>query len=188
MLSKTQKRLSNEIDDIIALIGLNHKEIENFENDARIPVLKSIKDHYIRGEIIMTYTLIDEMLNCIIANYYFDNKKSFIKHWRTKRFQNFNYFILEKIYLLNKLDLVKNIIKLPKGIETRIRAVNDLRNGLAHAFFPENLRRNKPVYFGKSVYTPDGIKTFVEDAQNITDFLFKKAYKFDISKYDFRVN
>ncbi len=93
MLSKTQKRLSDEIDDIIALIGLNHKEIENFENDARLAVLKSIKDHYIRsGEIIMTYTLIDEMLNCIIANYYFDNKKSFIKHWRTKCFQNFNYY------------------------------------------------------------------------------------------------
>ncbi|MFI5153957.1 MAG: hypothetical protein ACHQET_11525, partial [Chitinophagales bacterium] len=113
----------------------------------------------------------------------FGKKKSYIKLWKTKRFKNFNYYILERIYLLNKLDLVKEIVKVPRNIENSIRAINDLRNGLAHSFFPENLRRNKPLYKGKSIYTTEGIQKLQEDNLEISNFLFKKAHKIDISGF-----
>jgi hypothetical protein len=96
--------------------------------------------------------------------------------WHTKKFKYFNYYIIEKLYLLNKLDLVKNILKIPREIESAIKRINDLRNGLAHSFFPENLRRNKPTYKDKSIYSIEGLKLFEEDRGKINDFFFKKLY------------
>ena len=187
MLINTQKRQIKEIEDIIELFGLNYQRVDSLEQEAILPVLRSIKDHYIRGQIVLDYTFIDELLSCIICKYFCDPKKSFIKSWKTKKFKNFNYFI-EKLYLLNKLDLVDIIIKVPKLIDRSIRGINDLRNGLAHSFFPENLRRNKPIYKKQSIYTLNGLKKYLEDRELITNFLFKKAYQIDISGIDFNVH
>ena len=77
---------------------------------------------------------------------------------------------LAKLYLLNKLDLAKAIFQIPKEIENAVRRINDLRNGLAHSFFPENLRRNKPTYRNKSIYCLEGLRLFEEDRGKINKF------------------
>lgn len=186
MLTRTQKNKVKEIDHILDILGLNHRDVESFEDDAILLVLKSMKDHHIRGEIVMDYALIDELLGSIISHYFFDKKKSFVRLWRTKKFKNFNYYILERIYLGQKLDLVENIIKIPDKIKSTIRKINDLRNALAHTFFPENLRVKRLMYDGKNIYTLEGLKKYIDDRNRVTDFLIKKAYGVDVEGYDFR--
>jgi hypothetical protein len=176
----TQRKILRELDEIADLLGMNFREIEEVEKEARIPVLKNIKDQYVRGEVIIAYALIDEFLSSAICQYFFGRKKGFIKLWRTKKFKNFNYYVLEKLYLLNKLDLVKTFFKIPREIENAIKRINDLRNGLAHSFFPENLRRNKPIYKDKSIYSMEGLKLFIEDKEKINDFFFKKLYNIEL--------
>jgi hypothetical protein len=51
----------------------------------------------------------DEFLNMRICHYFFGKKRNFPQLWRTKRFRLFNHFLLDKIYLLQKLELVGSI-------------------------------------------------------------------------------
>jgi len=185
MVTKGEKKSISEIEKVINLLGLNYKDIESYEKRARLPVLQSIIDHYARGEVISNYTFIDEMLNVLICHNFFDRERSFIKYWKTKKFQAFNYFILEKLSLLNKLDLVKFLIKIPDDIESDIKSINSLRNGLAHSFFPQNLKRNRSIYKGKKIFTLEGLKQFTNDSRKINRFLTKKAFK--LNEADFYI-
>ena len=175
-LTTTQRNLIKELDEIVELFGLNYGKISEIEKEARIPYIRLAKDQYIRSQVVMTYVVIDEFLGSAICRYFFGKKKNFFQVWRTKKFKNFNYYILEKLTLLNKLDLVKVILKLPKEIENAVRKINDLRNGLAHSFFPENLKRNKPVYRNESIYSIKGLKLFEEERDKINSFFAKKLF------------
>ena len=77
----------------------------------------------------------DEFLSAVICWHYFGKKRGFPELWKTKRFKSFNYFILEKLYLLQKLDLVRSIHDTPKWVSSDLAALNELRNGIAHSFF-----------------------------------------------------
>ncbi len=57
----------------------------------------------------MKYVFIDEILSDIVCWYFFGKNRTFQQLWKTKHFQNFNYFIVEKLFLQQKVDLVKNI-------------------------------------------------------------------------------
>ena len=116
----------------------------------------------------------------LICDYFFEKNKSYIKLWKTKKFRNFNYFILEKLYLLNKLELVKEITNIPKNIISDLFKINDLRNGLVHSFFPQNLRRNKPFYKGKNIFSIEGITLFVNDTKKIKQFFTQVIFKINI--------
>ncbi len=180
MLTQAQKEWKKKLDEIIELFGLDYGKIEEVENEARIPYLKLAKDQYIRSQVVMAYVLIDEFLSSAICQYYFGKKKGFKELWRTKRFQNFNFYILEKLYILNKLELAKEVITIPTEIVSAIKRINDLRNGLAHSFFPENLRRNKPIYRDQSIYEIPGLKLFEEDREKINTFFMKKLFRINL--------
>jgi hypothetical protein len=51
-----------------------------------------------------------------------------------------------------------------------------LRDDIAHAFFPENLRSSKPTWKGKNIFSLDGITAFVEDIAEMTDFFIGKLF------------
>lgn len=178
-LTRAQKNNISEIDQIVELAGLDYKNIEEFEQDARISVLRNIKDQLVRSVIIMDYVLIDEHLCQILVNYYFGNNASPIKLWKTKKFKLFNYFVLEKLYLVNKLDHAKEIINIPANIMAKIKKINDLRNSIAHSFFPDN-RRVKIQYDNKSVYDLVGFKKYQEDVDDVMKYLAKKVWKVTI--------
>jgi hypothetical protein len=93
--------------------------------------------------VVVKYTLIDEYLSVIIVNYYFPKLTigHYGKLWRTKKFRLFNYYVLDELYLPKKKDLVNAIRPLPAGIGGRIMKINDVRNAVAHSFFPQNRRR-----------------------------------------------
>jgi hypothetical protein len=69
-----------------------------------------------------------------------------------------------------KLPFVKSISKVPKGVAADIERLNALRNGLAHAFFPENLKKSKPQWKGKKIFTVEGLHAFMDDMTKITEY------------------
>lgn len=152
------------------LLRLDWRNIKAYEREARTPHLKRMKEHLIIGEVVTQYTLIDEYLNMRLRLYFFGRGKSVARLWKTKKFQNFNQHVLEGLSLLEKLRFVKSVTRIPKAIASDIEQINALRNGLAHSFFPENLKRSKPVYKGKNIFTYEGIRRFVDDMSEIDDF------------------
>ena len=149
-LTPKQVSLQNEIGEIIALLQLDYQNIQKRNPSTRTVHLQIIKDHLIRGQIIMYYTLVDELLNERICRYYFGGKSDFIRLWKTKRFQLFNYHVLEELSLMQKLRFVRSIKPVPRRIVGEIERLNALRNGIAHALFPENRERKealKTIFF-----------------------------------------
>ncbi len=171
---------------IFARIGLDYWDLDEMEPAMRIHALRGVRREVIRGEVISQYTLIDEHLGSKIVQYLYPKKK-FIKLWKTRNFQRFNFFILERMPLMQKFAMVKDIYRIPKSISEKIEAVNALRNALAHAFFPENLkaymskgrpqpRKSVPVtYKGVDIFTIDGIGRFLDDMGEISDFFIWKT-------------
>src|SRR6266704_1035796 len=115
-LTKKQKDLVAELEKVSELLSLDWRRIKDYDRDSRTPHLERMKRHLIIGEVVMQYTLIDEYLNVQLCHHFFGRKKSFIKLWKTKKFQNFNYNILEGLFLLEKLRYVKSFMKIPKKI------------------------------------------------------------------------
>lgn len=172
-LTKRQRKLITELEDLSSLLRLDYQNIEDYEPESRTPRLERMKRHFVVGEVVAQYTLIDEYLNMKLCHYFFGRGKSFIRLWKTKRFQRFNYHILEELSLLAKLRFVRSFSNVPRSIVSDIERINNLRNGLAHAFFPENLKRSKPVYKGKGIFSKEGIETFMEDTGRISDFFLQ---------------
>lgn len=128
------------------------------------------QNQLIRSEVVMDYTLIDEFLGTIICQYFFGKKRSLWQHWRTKKFKIFNYHVVEELSLLKKLNLVREIRAVPNKVRRDIERLNALRNGLAHAFFPENLKREKPVWKGQNIFTYTGLEAYKADVREIINF------------------
>jgi len=97
--------------------------------------------------------------------------------WKTKKFSTFNHYILEVLSVPEKLRLVKAVTKVPKRVAADIEALNALRNGLAHAFFPENLRSSKPIWKGKDIFSAEGLTLFIEDMSKISGFFLHHNFR-----------
>lgn len=94
--------------------------------------------------------------------------------------------MVERLYLAQKLAFLKDVHDIPKQIARTIEEINALRNAMAHAFFPENLRAyhmkgppapGKPIpvlYRGDDIFSAAGARKFVEDCAQVTQFLRKK--------------
>jgi hypothetical protein len=175
-ISRTQRRLLRELDQIAALLRVNYREIGEYEPGDRLTRLKLVRDHLIRGEIVMGYTLVDEFLNAILCGHFFGQKSSHIRLWKTKRFKNFNYFFLEKLSLMEKLAYVRAIREVPKSVRRNVEQLNTLRNGVAHAFFPENLRSARPTWKGLDVFSLNGARRLVDDLAEIENYLTRRAF------------
>ncbi len=173
-LTKKQRELIAELDELSEWCGLDYHDAEEYEPEHRTNHLKLAKDQMIRSRVIMDYTLVDELFNCEICGYQFGKKRTFIQQWRTKKFQRFNYYVIEGLSLLQKLRYVKSFVNIPRRIVADIERLNSLRNGLAHAFFPENLRVSKPQWKGKNIFSLDGVKAFDSDMQRIKDFFIPR--------------
>jgi hypothetical protein len=175
-LTKKQRQLVTEVDHLTSTLGLDCDEIvADADPEARTPLLELAKDQLTRSAVILKYVLMDELLSAVVCWHYFGKKRDFPELWKTKRFKSFNYFILEKLYLLQKLDLVRSIHDIPKWVSSDLAALNELRNGIAHSFFPQN-RRRKPEWKGQSVFTPEGVDRFLEDMQKLSDFFLQQFW------------
>jgi|SRR5579871_648115 len=166
-LTRGQLRLIDELQEIASLVKVDFRDVHSYEKASRTPLLEMMQRRLIISEVIVSYTLTDEHLNVRIARFFFGKNKSFIRLWKTKPFRLFNNHVLEELPLMAKLRFAKSISKVPKGVAADIERLNALRNGLAHAFFPENLRKSKPEWKGKKIFSIEGLRIFVEDMRKI---------------------
>ena len=160
----------SEIGEIAALLKLDYQEIRSYERAARTPLLEMMRRKLIISEVITSYTLTDEHLNMRLCHYFFGRKRSFINLWQTKRFKLFNHHVLEELPLMAKLRFVKSISMVPRAVAADIERLNALRNGLAHSFFPENLKRSKPEWKGTKIFTLEGLQRFLEDMAKLDSY------------------
>jgi hypothetical protein len=174
--TKTQTKLIEEIHAIQGGLGLDLNElVGEHEGRERTILLEITRNRLIATAILEDYVWFDEGLASIIARYFF-GRRSFIELWRTRRFQRFNHFILERLYLLQKLALVKDLMKVPREVVTYMVKLNDLRNAVAHSFFPENLRGKRTTYRGVDIFTLGRFEMLMEDRQPAADFIMRRAY------------
>ena len=126
-LTKKQRKWVAELRYLLSTLALDPAAImANDDPEAWTTRLELAKDQIIRSAIILKYVLIDEFLSAAICWKYFGKKRSFHQRWRTKRFQLFNYFVLEKLYLLQKLDLVKGLHEISRWVLSDLAALNEL--------------------------------------------------------------
>jgi hypothetical protein len=57
-LTRKQRRLLKELEDLTELFGLDYANIHEYEPEARSPVLEVMKDKLVRAQVIMWYTLV----------------------------------------------------------------------------------------------------------------------------------
>lgn len=184
-LTRTQKRLVADLDKIMFAASLDYWNILDRDpryDPHRTIVLQAMIREIVRGEVVSHYTLIDEQLGSHVCFYMFPTRE-FPSLWKTKKFERFNYFILEKMSLMEKLAFVKDILTVPRAVAADIENINAIRNAVAHAFFPENLRayRTKrraafrrlsgPHYKGLDIFTLDGFNRFLSDSRRVEDYL-----------------
>jgi hypothetical protein len=168
-----------ELRELASLVALNYSDIGDYDPKVRTTALQVMKRQMVISEVIVRYTLVDEFLSTALCHYFFGKKRS-QRLWKTKKFRNFNYYVVEILSLNEKFRFFKEVAKVPKGVAENVERLVALRNGLAHAYFPENLRTAKRLspmrsgvwsYKGKDIFTLDGMKAFVEDAASVLDSL-----------------
>jgi hypothetical protein len=90
------------------------------------------------------------------------------------------HFIMEELFMMRKLALVKEIRGIDKNMAEMLQKLNVLRNAMAHSFVPEmrrDYRKNKKVTWkGKDLYTVDGVEQFDADMRVLLDYLFQMAF------------
>ncbi len=165
--TKKQRVLVRELREICAEFNLDYENISAYSPTERTAYLEAARDKIVRGQVVIWYTVVDEFLNVEICRYYFGRKRTFPELWRTKRFQAFNYHVIEELHLMQKLRHVRTIRNIPKDVVADIERLNALRNGLAHALFPENLKRTQPKWKGQSIFSLSGLKALQADFMRI---------------------
>ncbi len=170
-LTKKQRALQKEISDLLKWLQLT-PDLTELDAADRTSRLTWGKRELITSAILGQYLLTDEHLNNEMCREFFP-RRTYAKLWRTKRFRAFNYYILERLYLVQKVEFVRSCSRLPKKIYKDILALNDLRNAVAHSFFPEN-RRVKPKWKGTDIFSSAGISQFIYDMANISAFFFPR--------------
>jgi hypothetical protein len=169
MLTTKQRRLQGEIKELLDALRIT-PDVSTVSPEWRTTHLELAKRSLIIGAVLREYLLVDEFLGTEIARDFFPRRK-FAALWRTKKFRAFNYHVLERLYLPQKLDYLRVRRNVPKQVYRDIMALNDLRNALAHSYFPEN-RRVKPLWKGQQIFSTEGFESFLEDMGGTFDYLY----------------
>jgi hypothetical protein len=164
-LTKRQRALREEAEAIARLTNLDFRQLEDKHTDPTL-ALKIAIHKMVIAEVVIRYTLLDEILADLIAKYFFGSV-DFPRLWRTKKFTTFVHHVLDEMYLLKKMDMVHAIEPLPSDVIKAIRKIKAVRNAFAHSLFPENRKehgKNKKVLYGdRDIRTHEGLKSFVTD-------------------------
>ncbi len=171
--TKKEKKLISEIDEMMSLFRLDYREFGDEDEVDLATKLEHVKNQLVRSEVVTSYTLVDELLGSIIAKYQFG--ADFVRLWKTKKFTYFNHHVLEELSIMAKLRYVKSIRDVHKSVSGDIERLASLRNGLAHSFFPENLRKSKPEWKGQSIFAVEGAIRFVEDMGKVYEHLLTRT-------------
>jgi hypothetical protein len=177
-LTKEEQAFFEEAEAIAKLTGLDfHRVKDTTKKDEFDLGLNTAIHKMVISEVVIRYTLFDEILADLIAKYFFESS-DLPKLWRTKKFSTFVHYVLDEMYLLKKMDVVHAIKPLPSDVMKIIRKTNSVRNAFAHSLFPENRKEyrksNKVLYGDTDIRTPQGLQRFVADCRLAWDYLERR--------------
>ncbi|UWU80738.1 hypothetical protein N2603_20410 [Bradyrhizobium huanghuaihaiense] len=162
---------------IAEMVGLDKSALERSVLFAEAAINKMIV-----AEVVMQYTLADQLLSEITASYFL-NVEPFSARFSSRlseRERVFNHHVLDEMYLLKKLAIVHAARPVPSDVTNKLRKLNALRNALAHSFYPENRKEyqssGKVMYGGHDIRTPAGLQKFIDDAKEVVTYLHEQAY------------
>jgi hypothetical protein len=181
-LTRTERKLRAEVEEIAFLIDLDFWAIEeHYKPEARKFKLQLMRDKLVRGEVISKYTMIDEFLTDVICDYYFHRaKKSSYRRLGGPNTSKSLSTLMDETFLPKKLTMVQAILKVPSNVSSSIMRINDVRNALAHSFFPQNRRRyraeKKVTYKGADLFSCPGVLKFREDYEIVKKYFWRKVF------------
>jgi hypothetical protein len=178
-LTKQHRELIEEINELLSELDLDPVVLTKRTKD-RTRYLQRARNELSGHLVISQYLVMEEVLNIIISRYFFGKKYSMKRYMNNPIYVTFHYFVLEKLYFLQKLELFEQIYPLPKNLRSTLRTLNDVRNGIAHSLSPEKRKRNKPLWRGESVFTATGKGLFYDDMLKVVDY-FERHFPFLIS-------
>lgn len=185
-LSKYQRRILRDYKRLLQDLALNPDRVFGFAEEdpaSVVPILRSMTDQVVRSEVVFEYTMIDMELDAILFQHFFGRGKKLLSARRSRRWKTLQS-MLQSLYIMQKLSVVRTFRNVPKSIVSKIAAINDLRNGLAHTFNVADLGPSKRTYKGLNVFTRDGIQAFQKDAWEIRCFftpVLKKLFPEPVS-------
>lgn len=169
-LTAYERRLWVEVDRILYQNYLTPQTVTDFwggDRDAVVFHLKQMKERIIRSIVIVEYVELDDVLNRTILKHQFGKKLSGRKNKKISAVEA----MLNYLYPLQKLDIIKGFRDVPKAICNNIMALNTLRNSLAHRFDLTTVPKSKRLYKGKhDVFTKRGLEKFNDDMWEIDQF------------------
>lgn len=172
-----ERRLWVEIDRILYQNYLTPRTVTDFwigDRDAIIWHLKQMKERVIRTIVIIQYVELDDVLNRLIVKHLF-GKKAFRRG--NKRVAGIQA-MLDRIYPLQKLDIVKTFQNVPDRISNHVMTLNTLRNSFAHRFDLTKLSKSKRLYKVKyDVFTKGGLDKFKADMWEVDEFFQPEVIK-----------
>jgi uncharacterized protein YutE (UPF0331/DUF86 family) len=176
-LSPYELRLAAELDRILYQNYLTSRTITDFwagDRDAVIAQLKLAKTNAIRSIVLMEYVTVDDALTRIIMRHLFAGVKKSQKKAQRRTASD----LLDRLYPLDKINIVKSFREVPKTISSAIMAMNTLRNSFVHRFSIADLPKSKRLYKGKhDVYEKKGLETFKGDMWDVEEFLEPELMK-----------
>jgi len=172
LLSSYQRRALREYERILEATALNPERVLDFAEDdpvAVTPILRSMTDQVVRSEVIFEYTMIDMELDSLLFRRFFGAGKRLSTARSSRRYRTLRQ-MLQNLYPMQKLTIVRTFKTVPRPIVSKIAAVNELRNGLAHTFFLGDLPAAKRSYKGVSIFKKKGLEAFRKEAWEVRCF------------------
>jgi len=171
-LTRDQRKALSELKSVLHMTGLDpDAQIKRWQSDpdAILPILRSMLDQVVRSEVLNWYTMTDLILDMALLDHVFGKNRSRSSLRRSRRYRTVQS-MLRKLYPRQKLQLLRTFKNVPKPICRSIGAMNELRNGLAHSFFLEDIPPSNRTYMGRNVFTVDGLEFFLEDMRRVRYF------------------
>jgi hypothetical protein len=168
-LTRKQKLALTRYRKILAIIGLDEQELlsrADKDSEIIVPFLDSMIDQVVRSEVITTYTWIDSILDNVLTDRIVGTQKNGIGPRRQKTLE----LILNRLYPLQKLSIIRTFKKVPKKITSSIGAIDELRNGLAHSFYVDSLPKHRRTYKGRNIFSPTGLELLRSEARDIAAY------------------
>ncbi len=167
-LSRYERRLWVEVDRILYQNYLTPRTVTDFwagDRDAIIWHLRQMKERIVRSIVVTEYVEIDDVLNRTILRKVADRKQA------KRRSREIVEAMLDRIYPLQKLKMIKSFQDVPKAITKHVAALNTVRNAFAHRFPVHNVPRSQRLYKGRyDLFTRSGLERFRTDMWEVHEF------------------
>jgi hypothetical protein len=173
-LTAYQRKIFRRYKSLLEVAGLDPEKVMDLavsDPDAIVPVLELMINQVVRSTVVLEYTFVDEQLNYTLNRHFFGRGNKYLAARKTKRFRSFQ-IVLQQLFILQKLSVIQTFKKVPKDITSKIYALNDLRNGIAHTFFIKGLRESKRTYKGNNIFSPKGLELFMDDMHKVRTFFW----------------